>query len=88
MNMYTLIKDYVPSMKVHELITLLQDLPEDHEVYVSSDEEGNTITRLAVADESWGFPERDGYRLDTVADEDVGTEYDKEDLVQAVVLWP
>lgn len=80
-------------MKRSELIAALQEIEPtdvDFDVYVASDEEGNRVTRLAAV--QLEYYERDMsstlYTIDLVADEDVGSEYDEEDVDEAIVLWP
>lgn len=68
-------------MQVRELVALLLLLPQDFPVYVSSDEEGNEITRLdRPLVEILEDPT--DWRTDVADDEWGGT------VPNAVVLWP
>ena len=76
-------------MKVHELIKTLSQLPQDVEVILSSDPEGNsydTAYDVAVAyydPTDWGYLPIDQDDLDDVGDGD-----ENEDLVIGVYIWP
>jgi hypothetical protein len=72
-------------MNVGELIDVLSKLPERATVLVSSDEEGNRISRLDVA-ETATFVDY-GFEIDLIADEDAD-EYEDDEPALAVVLWP
>lgn len=74
-------------MLVEDLKKALRDLPDDMEVIVASDDEGNDFDTPYFPSVAWCAEDdetRCGWR--PVADEDVDTEYDKEDLVQMVVM--
>lgn len=74
-------------MLVEDLKKALENLPDDMEIIVGSDDEGNDFDVLSyLPTVSWCVEDdtRCGWR--PVADEDVDTEYDKEDLVQMVVM--
>lgn len=73
-------------MKVSELIKQLEAYPQDHEVWVASDEEGNHFSELYEATHQWLF--EDGYDSSTVAEEDIGPYYSENDLKKVVVIWP
>lgn len=81
-------------MKVKELIAALQEIPEDHEVLLSSDGEGNRFSKYA----DWGTCKIvDG---DYAHNVDVTTKRDWDDEAEdgledeeypgddAVILWP
>lgn len=78
-------------MKKSEVIAKLEAIPGDPEVWVSSDEEGNSFDTVGWVQEEKMFGIKQGYdRYDTspVAKEDIGTEYDEDDLVTVVMIWP
>lgn len=73
-------------MKVKELIKQLQEIPEDTEVWVSRDEEGNGFNPLGGVDfakvwftDNWEFQ---------FTIEDELDEYPEDELRDIVVLWP
>lgn len=73
-------------MKKSELIALLNEIEGDPEVWVSSDEEGNSFDTVGAVQEEKMYGEgREAY---PVADEDIGVEYEEEDLVRVIVIWP
>lgn len=72
-------------MNVAELIAELELIPGDTQVIVSRDPEGNGFESLHSVD--YGHKEK-GPRGEMVHPDDVGTEYDPEDLEPAVCLWP
>jgi hypothetical protein len=74
-------------MNVGELRAALADLPEDMEIYLSSDEEGNSHHRLAEVD-SESFIYDAGWEVEAVNPVDVPEFYDPEDLTRGVILWP
>lgn len=73
-------------MKVSELIKSLSEFDGDLEIIMGSDDEGNDFVVPYHPSLDWCVEDdtRCGYR--PVALEDVGTEYDEEDLVQMVVM--
>lgn len=73
-------------MKKSELIALLNEIEGDPEVWVSSDEEGNSFDTVGAVQEEQMYGE--GREAHPVADEDIGVEYDEEDLVRVIVIWP
>lgn len=56
-----------------------------YNVYLSSDEEGNSYREANIDGISW-FCSDDGWGCE-VAPEDVGTEYDEDELERAVIVW-
>ena len=68
-------------MRVHELITLLQDLPSDHIVIMSSDGEGNNYSPLAP---DFGVGE---YVVETTWSGYISSDED-EAVINAVILYP
>ena len=75
-------------MKVRELIEQLSRMPQDAEVLVSSDSEGNSYDTAYDVDVMYYVPGDVEYW--PVAPEDID-EYDGltlDDLVQAVCIWP
>ena len=48
-------------MNIKELKEKIQDLPDDMEVILSSDEEGNSYLPLRVVDDNCVFEKNDGY---------------------------
>lgn len=73
-------------MRVYELVRALQEFPDDAEVIVGSDEEGNDFITPYFPSHDWCVEDdtRCGYR--PVHEDDVGTEYDESDLVKMVVM--
>ena len=73
-------------MTVQELIDYLSELPRELEIIVGSDDEGNDFIHPYRPSEYWCFDDDTtcGYR--PVAEEDVGTEYNVDDLVKMVVM--
>lgn len=73
-------------MKVKQLIEQLQKLPEDTEVWVSKDEEGNGFNPLEDIDYAsvWFHS---NWEFDYVAEEDKD-EYPEDEFKHIVVLWP
>ena len=75
-------------MKVHEAIELLQDADPEAEVFVSSDEEGNSYRKA-----NFSFPEtaidQDGewVMADTIDIENGEYEGWEDDMIPAVVVW-
>lgn len=73
-------------MKVKELIKQLKTLPEDTEVWLSSDEEGNDFNPLldlgfclAWRHSKWEFD---------LIDPDEKDEYPQDQIQELLVLWP
>ena len=77
-------------MKVKELTEQLRDMNPETEVLVSSDAEGNRINAVHEADTTWAMKEEYGRMVEWVgvADEDVGTEYEREHVQRVVIIWP
>lgn len=74
-------------MRVSELISRLQLLNQDARVLISSDEEGNRINILFdVEPQKFAYAD-DGSEVDLVHPDDEG-EYEDDELLEAVVLWP
>ena len=78
-------------MLVKDLIEALQALPPELEVYISSDDEGNSFRKLGYSpSESFArtYPSNNDYYADVYCDEDVKDmdEEDKKDLRKIVVL--
>lgn len=73
-------------MKIKDLIKELNSLPEDTEVWVSKDAEGNGFEPLGEVDYSsvWFHS---NWEFDYVAEEDKD-EYPKDEFKYIVVLWP
>lgn len=73
-------------MTVIELIEALQEFPADAEIIMGSDDEGNDFVTPYFPSYDWCVEDdtRCGYR--PVASEDVGTEYDEDELVKMVVM--
>ena len=69
-------------MKVHELMELLSALPQNAELWVSSDPEGNSFNRLACAEEEYMSVDMEPIHPDDLDD------YDEDEVTLAVVLWP
>lgn len=77
-------------MKVRELIEQLSKLPQDAEVLVSSDSEGNSYDMAYEVDVMYYLPGNDEYWPIALEDIEAG-EYDDltvDDLTQAVCIWP
>lgn len=73
-------------MNVKEMREALDGLPDDLKIIMASDEEGNSYGELEDADLSFCYDdEHDGLR--PVHPDDLD-EYEEDELVQAVVLWP
>jgi hypothetical protein len=77
-------------VKVKELTEQLRDMNPETEVLVSSDAEGNHINGVYEADTSWAMKESYGRQVEwgVIADEDVGTEYERDDCERVVIIWP
>ncbi len=74
-------------MKVKELIKHLQELPEDTEVWLSKDEEGNDFNPLTEVNfcDVWRHSD---WEFDFI-DPDEGLDaYPKDQVQEMVVLWP
>ena len=73
-------------MKVSELIELLSEFDGDLEVIMGSDDEGNDFVEPYAPSLDWCVEDdtRCGYR--PVHEDDVGTEYDEDELVRMVVM--
>ena len=73
-------------MKVKELMEMLQTVPEDREVVLSRDAEGNGYSPLADSGELWYVPYStwggDCYNLDEEE------EFEGQDADLVLVLWP
>lgn len=69
-------------MKVHELMELLSALPQNVELWVSRDEEGNAFNRLAYVEEEYMSVDMEPIHPDDL------DEYDEDEVTRAVVLWP
>lgn len=76
-------------MKVSELIQILQEVPGDTEVFVSSDAEGNRInsvyeahTALRDVEDTENYPIHE----DDIAD--YPEDYEDVTLVESVFIWP
>jgi len=68
-------------MKVHEIIKLLQKLPQDLEVVIASDDEGNSFRHIP---ENWVGVEKFHY-LDLIHKDDY-SEYKLDELSEYVVI--
>lgn len=74
-------------MTVEELIAHLLKLPPDMDIIVASDEEGNDWDDLYYAPSvSWCVEDDTRCGLRPVHPDDIGTEYEQDELVQRVVL--
>lgn len=71
-------------MNVTELIEELSKIPGDTPVIVSGDEEGNYFNPLHSVDFGH-MTKTDGHM---VHPDDIGPEYDAEDVTPAVCIWP
>ncbi|EGI2114775.1 hypothetical protein FH832_002838 [Listeria monocytogenes] len=73
-------------MNVAELRSQLNKLIEEGkgelEVVVSSDAEGNSLSRLDELSISYCYED------EPIHPDDVGTEFDEEDLTVRVIVWP
>jgi hypothetical protein len=73
-------------MKIRELIEMLQEFDQELEVIMSNDEEGNGYSPLSDVTEQTYVPDTsfsgDIYDIDSEED------YEGEDGVPSVVLWP
>jgi hypothetical protein len=74
-------------MNVGELKVALEGLDDELEVYLSSDEEGNSHHRLTEVD-SESFVSDTGWEVEAVNPVDIPEFYDPEDVTRAVILWP
>jgi hypothetical protein len=72
-------------MNVNELRTALDSFPDDLEILVASDEEGNDFKDLACIQES--FIHRDGFEVNVLHPDDAA-EYEEDELETALVIWP
>lgn len=70
-------------MKVKEILEILKTLPQDLEVVVAIDDEGNGFRRIP---EGWVSVEKFTDNLYMVATEDIDTEYDGIDLTDFVCI--
>lgn len=76
-------------MTVKELVEQLQTFPQDHKVFVSSDEEGNQFSALSEAVESYFVDEGSRYENYSVHPEDAkDPDLHEEEPGKAVILWP
>lgn len=73
-------------MKVKELIALLTDLPQEHEVVLSKDSEGNSFSPLASHGQYMYIP--DSTWAGDIMHEEDAEEYEQDYVENAVVLWP
>lgn len=74
-------------MKVHELIAELSKLPQDFEVFVSSDAEGNSYNELTDVSVSPYVFDDPYYEYHLIHPDDLG-EYDDDVIGYAVYLYP
>jgi hypothetical protein len=72
-------------MNVRELIEILEKFPQDSLVCCASDEEGNSIG--AIYGPLFHKAQKDGRFFDIIDDEYVD-DYEDEDLIDIVVIWP
>jgi len=74
-------------MNIRELIEYLKEFDENMEVWLSSDEEGNSYRNLWCVQET--FASNNGFNKEVYADEDVEEmdEEDKTKLVKVVCCW-
>lgn len=75
-------------MKVSEAIKILQEADQDAEVYVSSDEEGNSYRRANISvDET--MCDQDGDLVSVHPDDLAAGEYEgwEDKMIAAVVVW-
>lgn len=72
-------------MNVQQLREALEGLPDDLEVIVSRDEEGNGFRSLYEVERATA--QKDGWEYDFV-DEADRDEYEASDLIDVLVLWP
>jgi len=73
-------------MKVKRLIEQLKDIPEDTEVWLSSDEEGNDFNPLTEVNfcHAWRHSK---WEFDLI-DPDEKDEYPEGEVQELLVLWP
>lgn len=72
-------------MNVGELKKILEDIPDDCEIVMSSDSEGNNLSPLAFVGKAMYVPETTWSGF-LVAEEDYDDYQDEGDMV--TVLWP
>lgn len=73
-------------MNVKQLREALEGIPDDVQVIMSSDEEGNSIKSLYEVDHSIAM--KDGSRYYDLIDAADKDEYEASDLISVIVLWP
>lgn len=73
-------------MKVKRLIEQLKEIPEDTEVWLSSDAEGNNFNSLSESDlyKVWFM---DDYEFEFTVEDELNS-YPEDGLKDIVVLWP
>jgi hypothetical protein len=69
-------------MKASEVIAMLQELPQDLEVVVAADDEGNSFRKVP---EGWVSIERFDSNLDIIASEDYD-EFDEDELESYICI--
>jgi len=69
-------------MRVHELIKILKDLPQDLEVLTASDDKGNSFRKIPTG---WVTTEKFDINLDIIANEDLKN-YNYKELKTYVVI--
>lgn len=74
------------TMKVKRLIEQLKEIPEDTEVWLSSDAEGNNFNSLSESDlyKVWFM---DDYEFEFTVEDELNS-YPEDGLKDIVVLWP
>lgn len=77
-------------MNVKQLRNLLLDFPDEVEILIAEDPEGNGYRTLSELEMNWIYPGDDDFgRVDEIYDVPLGTEdgYDR-DFEPRLVLWP
>lgn len=69
-----------------EVIALLESIDGDPEVYVASDEEGNSFAHVSFVQLEQMHGEEEN--ISPVHPSDIGVEYDADELTPAIVIWP
>lgn len=78
-------------MTVKQMIEVLQQLPQEYEVLLSTDAEGNRYAKFAECGGGKIIDARHAYDVEAIASEDWDNEYSAENVYpgdDAVILWP
>lgn len=74
---------------VKDLKEALDKVPDDLVVLVAADEEGNSFKNVGAAQTDYALEfDDDTYEFDIVAEDDIGSEYDKDEVMKVFVIWP